>query len=100
MEHILVKFAVNGFTEAEVSDGLQYFRDELARRPWLTRTAAWWEQEESSLMAEVVTEGDDPERGALGVLDEVRDCVTASFNFSSEAIYFNRLEARRVPRGT
>jgi len=54
---------------------------------------AVWDAEQKVLLVTVETEGDDPKLESEGVFDEIWDCVIACFNFSSERISFNILEA-------
>ena len=72
---------------------------EFHERPWLMNPQAEWEAEQKVLLITIETEGDDAKLQSEGVLDEIRDCVIAYFNFSSERVCFNILEAALIRGG-
>jgi hypothetical protein len=88
---------VAGFNDAEIAESLQEFLAEFGERPWLINPQAVWDAGQKLLMVTAETEGDDPKLESEGVVDEMRDCVIAYFNFSSERISFNILEAELMP---
>ncbi len=96
MVRIRTRIAVTGFTDAEVAEGMLYFRQYLRERPWLIEPKAEWNPQETRLLVTIETEGDDPKLESEGVFDEVWDCMIAAFCFSSERITFNILEAQPV----
>jgi hypothetical protein len=75
---------------------LQDFLAEFKERPWLTTPQAEWDSERSLLLVTIEIEGDDPKLESEGVFDEVWDCVAAYFNFTSEKISFDILEAKLI----
>ena len=96
MAQTRTKIAVAGFNDTEIAEGLQDFLAEFRERPHLANPSAAWDTERKLLMITVETEGDDPKAEAEVVLDEIWDCVIAYFNFSSEGISFDILEAELV----
>jgi len=96
MARIRTRISVTGFNDAEISEGMLYFRQYLRERPWLIDPKAEWNPQESRLLVTVETEGDDPKLESEGVFDEVWDCIIAAFRFSSERINFYILEAQPV----
>jgi hypothetical protein len=96
MARIRTKISVTGFNEAEIAEGMPYFRRYLRERPWLVGPKAEWNAQENRLVVAIETEGDDPKLESEGAFDEVWDCVIAAFGFSSERIAFDILEARPV----
>jgi len=96
MSKVRTKIAVAGFNEAEIAKGLQDFLAEFKERPWLTNPQVEWNSERSLLLVTIETEGDETKLESEGVFDEVWDCVAAYFDFSSERISFNILEAKIV----
>jgi len=93
MPAVRAKFSVAGFNDAEIGEGLQDFLAEFMERPWLANPKVEWDSESKLLLVTIETEGNDPKLQAEAVLDEVWDCVIACFNFSSEGISFDILEA-------
>jgi hypothetical protein len=96
MAKIRTKISVSGFNEAEITAGLEDFRQEFSERFWLENPNAIWDSDRNLLIVTVETEGGDPKNEAEGVLDEIRDCVIACFNFSSERVSFDILEAEFI----
>jgi hypothetical protein len=96
MARIRTRISVTGFNDAEITEGMLYFRQYLRERPWFIEPKAEWNPQENRLLVTVETEGDDPKLGSEGVFDEVWDCVIAAFRFSSERIAFNILEAQQM----
>lgn len=96
MAQVRTKISVSGFNDAEITEGLQDFLAEFKERPWLTNPKAEWDSERKLLLVTIETEGDDPKLEAEGVFDEVWDCVIAYFNFSSERVSFDILEAEFI----
>jgi hypothetical protein len=96
MPKVRTKISVAGFNDAEIAEGLQDFLAEFKERPWLTNPQAEWDSVRSLLLVTIETEGGDPKLESEGVFDEVWDCVAAHFNFSSERISFDILEARLI----
>jgi len=97
MSKVRSKISVAGFKSEEIAEGLKDFLAEFKQRPWLTNPQAEWDSERSLLLVTIETEGDDPKLESEGVFDEVWDCVQAYFNFSSERISFDILEAKLLP---
>ncbi|HZH29168.1 MAG TPA: hypothetical protein VEY11_00110 [Pyrinomonadaceae bacterium] len=93
MSQVHTKISVAGFNDVEIAESLQDFLAEFSERPWLMNPQAVWDAEQKVLLVTVETEGDDPKLESEGVFDEIWDCVIACFNFSSERISFNILEA-------
>jgi hypothetical protein len=96
MARIRTRISVTGFNEAEITEGMTYFRQYLRERPWFIQPKAEWETQENRLVVTIETQGDDPKLESERVFDEVWDCVIAAFTFSSERIDFNILEAQPV----
>ncbi len=96
MARVRTKISVAGFKEGDIAEGLRGFLAEFKERPWLTDPRAEWDAERGLLLVTIETEGDDPWLEAQGVADEVWDCVAAYFNFSSERISFDILEAKSI----
>jgi hypothetical protein len=96
MGEVRTKISVAGFSDAEIGAGLQNFLTEFKKRPWLAHPKAEWDSERKLLLVTIETEGKDPKLEAEAVLDEVWDCVIAYFNFSSERIRFDILEAEFI----
>ena len=96
MARIRTKISVTGFNDAEIAEGMPYFRRYLRERPWLVGPKAEWNAQENRLVVTIETEGDDPKLESEGAFDEVWDCVIAAFGFSSERIALGILEARPV----
>ena len=96
MARIRTKISVTGFNEAEIAEGMPYFRRYLRERPWLIEPIAEWDSQEKRLLVTIETEGDDPKLESKGAFDEVWDCVIAAFGFSSERITLDILEAHPV----
>jgi hypothetical protein len=96
MARIRTRISVTGFNDAEIAEGIPYFRQYLRERPWLIEPIAEWNPHEKRLLVTIETEGDDPKLEAEGAFDEVWDCVMAAFGFSSERITFNILEVQPV----
>jgi len=96
MAQVRTKISVAGFNDAEIVEGFQDFLAEFKERPWLVNPKAEWDLERKLLLVTIMTEGDDPKLEAEGVFDEVWDCVIACFNFSSERISFDILEAELI----
>jgi hypothetical protein len=88
---------VAGFNDDEIAEGIQDFLAEFNERLWLMNPQAVWDAGRKLLMVTVETEGDDPKLESEGVFDEIWDCVIAYFNFSSERISFDILEAELIP---
>lgn len=74
--------------DANVAEGLPYFRQHLGERPRLLNPHAEWDAKQSRLLVTIETEGDDPTLESEGVFDEVWDCVIAAFD-ASETVSFN-----------
>jgi hypothetical protein len=89
MKRAIIQITVAGFSEEEVSDGLEAFLEYLRERPWFLRTAARWESKTEKLVIDIETEDDDVTRATAGTTDEVWDCVIAAFNFASDGISFD-----------
>ena len=96
MVRIRTRIAVTGFKDAEVAEGMLYFRQYLRERPWLIEPKAEWNPHKTRLLVTIETEGDDLKLESEGVLDEVWDCAIAAFRFSSEQVAFDILEAQPV----
>jgi hypothetical protein len=96
MPKVRTKISIAGFGPEEIAEGFEDFLAEFKERPWLTNPQAGWDSGQSLLVVTVETEGDDPKLESEGVFDEVWDCAIACFNFSSERISFNVLEAGLV----
>ena len=96
MPKVRTKISVAGLNREEIAEGLQDFLAEFKERPWLTNPRTEWDSERNLLLVTIETEGDDPKLESEGVFDEIWDCVIAYFNFSSERISFNILEAELV----
>jgi hypothetical protein len=96
MARIRTRISVTGFNDAEVTEGMPYFRQYLRERPWLIRPKAEWDTQENRLVVTTKTQGDDPALESERVFDEVWDCAIAAFTFSSERIAFKILEAHPV----
>ena len=96
MARIRTKISVTGFNEADITEGIPYFRQYLRERPWLIEPEAEWNPQGNRLLVTIDTEGDDPKLESEGVLDEVWDCAIAAFRFSSEQVAFDILEAHPV----
>ena len=96
MTRIRTRIAVTGFNDAEIAEGMPYFRQYLRERPWLIEPKAEWNLRKNWLLVTIETEGDDPKLESEGAFDEVWDCVISAFSFSSERIAFNILEAQSV----
>jgi hypothetical protein len=96
MTRIRTRISVAGFNDAEIAEGMLYFRQYLRERPWLIEPKAEWNPQEKRLTVTIETEGDDPKLESEGAFDEVWDCVIAAFRFSSERITFDILEAHPV----
>lgn len=93
MAKVRTRISVAGFYDAEIGEALEDFLAEFNERPWLANPKAEWDSERKILLVTIETEGNDPKREAEAVFDEVWDCVIAHFNFSSEGISFDILEA-------
>jgi hypothetical protein len=96
MVQVCTEISVAGFNNAEITEGLQDFLAELSERPWLINPRAEWDAARTLLLVTVQTEGNNPKLESVSVLDEVRDCVIACFDFASE-ISFNIEEAKLIP---
>jgi hypothetical protein len=96
MVRIRTRISVTGFNEAEVAEGMPYFRQYLRERPWLIEPKAEWNPQVNRLLVKIETVGEDPKLESEGVCDEVWDCAIAAFRFSSEQIAFDILEAQPV----
>ena len=96
MAEVRTKISVAGFNDAEIAEGLQDFLAEFKERPWLANPKAEWDSERKLLLVTIETEGNDPKLEAEAVFDEVWDCVIAYFNFSSDGISFDILEAEFI----
>ncbi len=84
---------MSGFTEAEVLGGLPHLLAEFRERPWIMRPAAAWDSERGRLVVTTHFESENVDCSGIAVLDEVRDCVIASIDFSSEGIHFDLEES-------
>jgi hypothetical protein len=89
MPRVRLRISVSGFTEAEARAGIPDLLAEFRERPWLLRTSARWDDHRGRLVVTVEREGDDRDFWAEANFDEVRDCVIACVNFSSEGIHFD-----------
>ena len=96
MSKVRTKISVAGFNSEEIAEGFQDFLAEFKERPWLINPQAEWDSDRSLLLVTIESEGDDPKLESDGVFDEVWDCVQACFNFSSERISFDILEAELI----
>jgi len=96
MARIRTRISVTGFNDAEITEGIPYFRQYLRERPWLIEPKVEWSPQENRLLVTIETEGDDPKLESEGVFDEVWDCVIAAFRFPSERLAFHILEAQPV----
>ncbi len=96
MTQVRTKISVSGFNDAEIAEGLSYFRQYLGERLWLINPKAVWDSERSLLLVTIETEGENPKLESEGTFDEVWDCVVAAFK-SSETISFDILEAELIP---
>ena len=96
MAEVRTKISVAGFNDAEIGEGLQDFLAEFKERPWLANPKAEWDSQRKLLLLTIETEGNDLKLEAEAVLDEVWDCVISYFNFSSEGISFDILEAEFI----
>ncbi len=95
---IRTKISVAGFKDAEIAEGLPYFREYLEERSWLVNPQAEWDTERGLLLVTIDTGGDDPKFESATAFDEVWDCVIAAFN-ASGTISFDILEAALVESG-
>jgi hypothetical protein len=96
MPFIRVTIAVLGLTEAEVSAGLPDLLDEFRHRHWLANPSASWDVVRRGLIVTIDYEGRDTKLCGRAVLDEVRDCVVACLQFSSD-IHFAILDSSYAP---
>jgi hypothetical protein len=96
MARIRTRISVTGFNDAEIAEGMPYFRQYLHERPWLIKPKAEWNTQEDRLVVTIETDGDDPKVETEGVFDEVWDCVIAAFTFSSERIVLKLLDTQPV----
>ena len=96
MAYIRVTIVVRGLTEPEVADGLSDLIVEFHQRDWLANPSASWDVARGGLVVTVDYEGPDAERCGRAVLDEVRDCVVACLDFSSD-IQFEIEDASVLP---
>ena len=87
MVRIRVIIVVRGPTKAEVVAGLPDLLDEFKQRDWLTRVSASWEAARGGLAITIECEGNDPKLCGDTVLDEVRDCVVACLESSTDICY-------------
>ena len=102
MTRVRTRIAVTGFTEHEAREGVPHLLEEFGQRPWLLACDARWEAAGSKVTVTVESEGGSLalQGGTAGAhLDEVRDCVIACLNFTSEGIHFEVEEATLVGAG-
>jgi hypothetical protein len=84
MNDVPVRIRVRGLSEAEASAGLSHLREEFQHRPWLRLPRADWDSARRELAIIVNYPGEDSKRCAEAALDEIRDCVVACLQFSSD----------------
>ena len=87
MVHIRVIIVVRGPTKAEVAAGLPGLLDEFKQRDWLTRVSASWDASRGGLAITIECEGQDATLCGDTILDEVRDCVVACLESSTDICY-------------
>ena len=86
------QISVSGFTKSEVEDGLRSLLEEFAERPWLLEADARWDDGRQRLVVTIEREvGSPAAQGAAtgATLDEVWDCVIASFRGVAGSISFS-----------
>src|SRR5690349_17912361 len=88
MASVRVTLTVSGITEVEVRNGLPNLLDEFQQRPWIITPNAKWDTDRKLVVISVEYENSDIEGCKRAALDEVRDCLIACIQFSSEKISF------------
>ena len=63
MARIRTRISVAGINDADITEGMLYFRQYLRERPWFIEPKAEWNPQENRLLVTVETEGDDPKLG-------------------------------------
>jgi hypothetical protein len=99
MRRVRTRIAVTGFTKAEAAVGIPCILEEFRHGPWYLAFNAEWFEGESKLIVSVDSWGNSLEvQGGItgAILDEVRDCVIACVDFSSEGISFEIEDSRFV----
>src|SRR5437762_14289438 len=100
MSHMPVCISVRGLSEAEGSAGVPHLREEFQHRPWLRQPRADWDSARNELAITLDYPGDDSKRCAEAALDEIRDCVVACFQFSSDIQFELEHSTSTTLRGT
>jgi hypothetical protein len=97
MPLVRTTITVAGFKDEEILPGLDDFRAEFNERKWIKNPRSQWDAERNLLVVTVEYYGDDVKFSSENALDEIRDCVIAYFNFSSDKITFDIPEATLIP---
>jgi hypothetical protein len=87
MVHIRVIIVVRGPTKAEVTAGLPGLLDEFKQQDLLTRASASWDASRGGLAITIECESQDATLSGDTILDEVRDCVVACLESSTDICY-------------
>ncbi len=92
---IRTSISITGLNSDSAKRNLPDLRDELVKRPWLINPDLIFDQTQNCLMVTVDYEGDDIDVISKAVLDEIWDCVIATFDFV-EKIEFKIIDKKRI----
>jgi hypothetical protein len=95
MAYIRITILLLGLKKADVDAGLNDLMDEFRHRPWLINPNALWDIEQNGLVVKMDYEGHDVRLCSQAALDEVRNCVIACLQFSSD-LKFEILDSRHT----